>query len=275
MKVKKLMLLTLCILIILYIYIYIGSHNTKFLHISIDDTIVVFADLTNNKDKYNSIFDNETLKFLKKCNEKYGAKFSLYCFYSYSGMELSKFTDKFKSEFEENSDWLKFGFHAFNSTKDYSSVSKDEIINDYNLVINELTRIVGKNSIEHVIRIEKFICSKENVQAIYGLNNGITGLLGSDTIDRKNYYLNDKQNKKLFEKGYYFDKECDIFIYKTDIRVENIKDIDYELENINGDKNLIVFTHEWKLYKENMDKIEKILDFAVKNRYTFKFLEKL
>lgn len=199
----------------------------------------------------------------------------MYCFYSYSGMELSKFTDKFKSEFEENSNWLKFGFHAFNNTKDYSSVSKEEIINDYNMVIDELTRIVGERSIEHVIRMEKFICSKENIKAIHNLNNGIIGLLASDIKDRQNYYLNVGQNKKLFQKGYYFDKECGIFIYKTDIRTESIKDIDKELENIKGDKSLIVFTHEWKLDKENMQRIEKILDFAKKNNYLFSFPKKL
>ena len=90
--------------------------ENKFIHISVDDTIEIFRDLTENENKYDSIFDNEILKFMQKCHNLYGTKFSMYVFYNYGeGITLEQCTNKFRSEFEENSDWLKFGFHALDN----------------------------------------------------------------------------------------------------------------------------------------------------------------
>jgi len=97
----------------------------KEIHISVDDTIYIFKDLTENQEKYNSIFENETLSFLKKCNEQYGAKFSMYCFAEYGDMKLSECTGAYKQEFIENKDWLNFGFHAFDCVVDYSKCSTE------------------------------------------------------------------------------------------------------------------------------------------------------
>ena len=108
-----------------------------YVHFSIDDTIEIFGDLTQNEENYKTIFDNETLKFLKECNERFGAKFSMYCFGEFNGIDLENCTDKFKKEFEGNSEWLKFGFHALNNTRDYSKLSEKETRRDYQQVINQ------------------------------------------------------------------------------------------------------------------------------------------
>lgn len=44
------------------------NEKTKYVHLSIDDTIAIFEDLTENKDNYSSIFENKTLKFLRELN---------------------------------------------------------------------------------------------------------------------------------------------------------------------------------------------------------------
>ena len=47
-------------------------------------------------------------------------KLSLCIFENSDTFDISQCTDKYKKEFEENSNWLKFGFHALNTNSDYS-----------------------------------------------------------------------------------------------------------------------------------------------------------
>lgn len=244
---------------------------SPYVHFSIDDTIEIFEDLTKNKENYQTIFDNGTLKFLKECNETYEAKFSMYCFYEFNGICLENCTDKFKKEFQENSEWLKFGFHALNNIRDYSKLSEEETKKDYQQVIGQLKRIVGEKSITTVIRMEKFVCNKNNAKVLGGVEYGITGLLGADTMGRQDYYLNKKLNYKLFEKEIYYDNSIGITIYNTDLRVEKIENVYEEIDKIKEDKNIIVFTHEGELNGENKNKIVEICEITTQNGYIYDF----
>lgn len=81
------------------------------LHFSIDDTIKIFQDLTQNEKEYESIFENSILNFLWECHQKFGLKVSLYCYYEEGNFDLSTVPDTYREEFLKNSDWLQFGFH--------------------------------------------------------------------------------------------------------------------------------------------------------------------
>ena len=248
------------------------NEKTKYVHLSIDDTIAIFEDLTENKDNYSSIFENKTLKFLRELNLKYGAVFSLYVFYEFQGMKLPNMTDKFKEEFERNSNWLKFGFHAYNQEKDWKTIQQDEMKNDYSSVINELKRIVGENSITQIVRLDRFNITLENAKAISNIEYGITGLLGADSADRENYYLNDEQSKMVHENEYYEDEDTNIYFFDTDLRIENMNDnMEEQLNSMSEDNDLIIFTHEWKLNNNIKEKINKICEWAVENGYVFSF----
>lgn len=187
----------------------INSENNykanSFVHFSIDDCINVFYDLDNKQEKYNSIFDNKLLKYLKKLNTEYGCKFSLYVFEKNDVFDIENCTTKYKEEFEENSDWLKFGFHALSGNSDYNHDSEN-IEKDYNTVINNLTKIVGKNSITNTFRMEKFLLNKENARKLKE-QIGEYSLLGADTENRLDYYLTEEQNRQVFMDEYYFDEE--------------------------------------------------------------------
>lgn len=58
--------------------------------------------------------------------------------------DIANCTDKYKNEFEEISNWLRFGFHALNSKADYEKYESASIVNDYNKVLENLERIVRK-----------------------------------------------------------------------------------------------------------------------------------
>lgn len=57
-------------------------------HLSVDDVVDVFINLTDNQDHYDSIFDNEMLARFRQYHDEYDAKFSLYCFYQSGDFNL-------------------------------------------------------------------------------------------------------------------------------------------------------------------------------------------
>ncbi len=118
----------------------------------IDDVIWVLRDL--EREAPQSLFDNGFFKILKNAHEKYSLKVQLNLFYRtdfYYGMEefnLSMVTDKYKKEFENSSDWLKFGFHSLQEFPDYPLVnsSYDDVYKLYNMIKNEVVRFAGEKS---------------------------------------------------------------------------------------------------------------------------------
>lgn len=250
----------------------VNNERNAFIHFSIDDCIDLFYDLNNSN--YESVFENDLLKYLKKLNSEFGCKFSLFVFGRNEKFDLEDCTDRYRDEFVKNSEWLKFGFHAISGNSNYDE--QNNIVNDYNYVIDNLNRIVGSESITETIRIEKFLLNEENAKKLCD-NNITINLLGADSENRKDYFLSEEQNKKLFQQEYLYDDNTGITFYNTDIRIENIKlfEIDKILDESN-DKNLIIFTHEWMFYgRKNRIftklKIEQICKYAKKRGYKFDY----
>ena len=247
-------------------------NKSKFIHISFDDCIETFESLNDNN--YNLIFDNKFLLTLKEMHDLYGAQFSLFCYNKNDKFELKNCTTRYKNEFENNSGWLKFRFHANDTSSDYNNYS---IINDYNLCIDSLKNIVGEKSLTNIVRLDCFILSQDNIKKLRNSSYPIIGLLAADTNNRQNYYLTENQNNYLFLNDYLYDNENNVFFYKTDIRIENLqlKNIEKSLEEkIRVDDNLIVFSHEWKFYgKKDFTisylKLRKICEYGISNGYNF------
>jgi hypothetical protein len=111
----------------------------------IDDHSFLFTDLA--KERPASAFDHFYLKGLKEINKKYGTKFTLNAFYenAHHGFLLKDMPDIWKSEFHDNSDWLKFTFHAYSEFPDrtYAEASAEEIGREWDMVANEIYRFAG------------------------------------------------------------------------------------------------------------------------------------
>lgn len=177
-------------------------------------------------------------------NNKFNCKFTLYVFYDYNNSGLKYLNKHYKKEFEENSDWLKFGFHALNNYKDYSK--NDEIESDFKLVNEKIRENIGEKSLTNYLRLEKFNLSLNN--AVVLKNNGVIGLLGSDNSNKTSYYLSKNDESYLKSKDYYKDDYFEF--YNTDIRIEN-NDFIFFNNNDLQDEYLVIFTHEWNLNKVN------------------------
>lgn len=222
-----------------------------YIHISFDDTIDIFQDLTNNKETYDSIFDNDTLDFLQVMHNRYGAVFSMFCFFENEdgSFNLGKCTNIYAEEFTANSSWLKFGFHNINGNGNLANASGRQAGTDYKKVINELKRITGSEKcIDNIVRLQNFAGGKEAINEMQKTTTGIRGLLTADD-DRISYYLNVEDNDYIANNDWMWDSENKIYLVSTDLRLENIVFPYNNLQKIAKDdkqnKIIEVFTHEW------------------------------
>lgn len=157
--------------------------------LSSDDNIVFLWDINQNQDTYISIFDNSYLAMYKKAHDLYGAKVHLNLFYempeecSYFEVkrgyfDLSMMTDRFKEEWQANSDWLKLNFHAKSDEPacPYKDTDYNRIYEDCKKVQQEIIRFAGKETLSEETTIHWGACTYEGVQAVRDL--GIKILAG-------------------------------------------------------------------------------------------------
>ena len=79
------------------------------------------------------------MNVLKEMHEKYGLKVQLNLFYRtdfYYGNDeftLAEMTDAYKKEWEDNADWIRFGFHSKQEFPDYPYInaSYDDVKSNY------------------------------------------------------------------------------------------------------------------------------------------------
>ena len=242
-----------------------STHQCGLTHISVDDTLTVFQDLTKNN--YSSIFEHNTFALMKDLHDKYGMTVSFYCYYSIDvngGFNLSDVTDKYTQEFSDNASWMKFGFHAADSQA-YQNLEADFELEYYKKTMAELERITGTSEcLEYVLRLDRYVANANVVETLRA--NGVKGLLIADreTPDRESYDLSLKERTSCYANDLY--TRNDNFIYSpTDIRLENIENDQkfYDLiDEICGEPYVVVFTHE--VYLEDQ-KVQKYLEWSAEH----------
>lgn len=202
----------------------------------------MFEDISANN--YHSVFENATLNWYKELHEKYGVVVSCYVYYEDGDFNLSTFPSKYKKEFEENSNWLRFGFHTINAETSYEN---GDIVVDYTKTIKQLERIVGKKSIDNVIRLQMFQGSYDEIRRLSELKDEpIKGLLTADD-NRKSYYLSDENSKYIYSHDEWYDSKIDLYFFSTDFRTEYVDNINLKPKELSSDSwnnqtgDLVVF----------------------------------
>ena len=246
--------------------------DDKIFHLSFDDVIQCFEDISENE--YDSLFENSTFAWMKNVHDKYGVVISCYVYYEKEKFNLSQCTDKYRTEFANNSDWLRFGFHTINADTSYE---EGIIIDDYNKTITELERIVSTQAIDNVIRLQSFKGSYDGMnELIRTAHEPVIGFLTADD-KRKSYYLETEDNNYIYCHDVLKKENC--YFISTDLRVEYITDVNQKLKELSTDawnnqlNYLEIFSHEWALSVEVRENIEKICKYAAENGYKFQFFE--
>lgn len=238
----------------------------KVIHYSVDDVYEILQELTEHRADYASIFECKRLAALRELHNKYDAKFSMYCFERADGYHISNVTTKFRAEFEHNSDWLTFGYHGRDrKTKFHEGFPLEEFKKSYENVEQAMIAFAGKVSLCHVIRLHFFMCTAQQKQFLK--EKGIVALLASDDA-RISYDLSEEENTHLCKERL-FDK--DLFYYKTDIRLEQVTDMQASLRQMEGLGHVVVFTHEYELDNQ-LEKLEETIRFFARQGYVSSFL---
>ena len=203
--------------------VYYLKNGYKKYRFSFDDVIWSLQDINEHKDEYTSIFDNQFFNLLKQMHDKYGTKMHVNIYYEtprHDGFNLTQMTDKFKSEWQANSDWLKLCFHA-NADKPnrpYAHVSYEQMYFEGKRVIDEIYRFAGQQvHTNGVMTLHFGDCSVEGARALRDLGyNILTGgffwdkITGTDTRQ----YLDVLECNILTKYGFYYDKEEDIYFFR-------------------------------------------------------------
>jgi len=222
------------------IMVLFDRNSIKRYRFSTDDNILFLKDLALNAPKYVSIFDNDYLAFWREMHEKYGARIHFNIYYQTSGFNLSQMPDKYKSEWEENSDWMRLTFHALQDEppSPYVHASYQEALRDFELVTREIVRFAGRSLLSPFTTVHWADASLDACKALR--DSGIKGLVGGFFIDPDvgkpftSYYLNDEMTEYLYGRDYWKDTRTDILFIKHDIVINKIEpdDIAPTLDNI-------------------------------------------
>ena len=232
----------------------------QYVHISFDDVYACLKDITDHADTYDTIFQNAFFAWLQQMHQTYGAVFTLYTF-NYGNhapdYDVSNLPDKYASELVTNAKWLKFAFHAVDNLKKYDEDDVEGITADYKKFTTALLKASGgcAECIDRVNRLGFFAGSKANVEALQQCEYGLLGLLTADNSEERiSYYFNAERTKELNRTGEYWDKENGLLFLRSQLRLENVTDMEAQFARIQSytePKVIEVFTHEQCLYGDS------------------------
>lgn len=252
------------------------KRKAPYLHISVDDSINVFRELSINNPA--SIFDNARLAIYKEMHDKYGACFSLFAFYQNSSntFNLSQMPTTWKAEFIANSHWLKIGFHGVDSTTDYTTISLTDGVEHYTRIINEINRFAGYSSIDNMPRFSNFKGSKTLHAELK--KYGLVGALTADDTRTDDSGLTTAEQTAIRNADDYYNYEIGFYYARTSPRLDavNATAVVTMLKNENNSyntKNVFeMFYHEGReSTTEGKEMIEAMCKYAYDNRIRFDF----
>ena len=252
------------------------KHSEPRYRFSIDDNSFFLRDIARKN--YQSLFDCFYLQGLRELHSKYATRFVLNIYYATEdGFELPRFPDRYKSEWQDNSDWLKLAFHAYANepARPYQYASASKLIADLKKVAEQIIRFAGEQTYSPPTVIHWGMVQPEALKPLF--ENGVRVLsgyfrrLGGDWD--VNYLLDDARSEYLSRHDALMDFDSGIVFSKVDIvcnstSVERIVPV---LEPLTKDPNqaeiMDIFTHEqyfWPFYSNYLPDHFQRLDTAIR-----------
>lgn len=193
---------------------------------STDDNIRFFKDIALHSSTYNSLFDNEYLAFWREMHRKYSTKVHFNIFYEAPDFNLSQMPGKFRSEWQQNADWIRLTFHARarEPSRPYLQASYEQMQQDYRLVVREIERFAGKELLSPFTTIHWGSLTSAAARALR--DEGVRGLVGyfdtSQDLPLVCYYLPLAQIRYLMGRDYWKDMREDLFLVRHDIVIDDV-----------------------------------------------------
>ena len=195
--------------------------------LSLDDNIWFLRDISNNSDTYKSIFENPYLSFFKQIHDTFGTKVHINIYYQTDGFNLSQMTTKYKSEWKENSSWLRLSFHALQNDPDrpYTNAGYDEVKRDCEMVKEQIIRFAGEELMGPVTTLH---WGESTVQGSRALRDaGYVGQVSDFVIENGvpiiSMYLDLEQTKHINERFIWRDNQEGIIFSRISIIINTHK----------------------------------------------------
>ena len=257
---------------------------------STDDNIWFLRDIARNSGTYKSIFDNPYLAFWRDMHRKYRARIHHNIYYETSGFNLSQMPDKYRSEWQANSDWMRLTFHARanDPARPYIHASTEQIREDYRLVTREIERFAGKALLSPVTTIHWAIATRAAARALR--QEGVRVLLGVDAfrddLPYVGYYLTVPQLHSVLGRDYWKDVGEDIIYIHHDMVINHVlpNEVAPRLEQLAADPHqsevieLIIheqyFYPEYRAYEPDYrERVERTIEWVTRRGYKPVFFE--
>jgi hypothetical protein len=122
-------------------------HSFPRYRFSIDDSSFFLRDIYQQG--YRSLSDCFCLAMLRTLHQDYGVKSTVDIHYTTAdGFDLAQFSDRYKGEWRDCSDWLKLAFHARADKPDrpYQDAPPEKLLADLDQVALEIHRFAGTQS---------------------------------------------------------------------------------------------------------------------------------
>jgi len=251
-------------------------HSYPRYRFSIDDNSFFLRDITQKN--YASLFDCFYLKGLRELHDKYGARFVLNIYYTTGdGFELAQFPDRYKSEWQDNADWLRLAFHAYANepTRPYQYAAPTQLIADLDKVAEQIIRFAGEKAYSPPTVIHWGMTQPSALKPLF--DRGVRVLSGYfrqvNGIWDVNYLLDDARSEYLSRHDALMDFSSGIVFSKVDIVCNStpVEHVVPTLAPLAADPNqaevMDLFTHEqyfWPFYSNYLSDHFKRLDVAIR-----------
>ena len=122
-------------------------HSRPRYRFAVDDNAYFLRDIWQKE--YDSLFDCFYLAMWRDLHEKYGTKVVLNIYYTTGDeFDLTKFPDRYRSQWRDNAHWLKLAFHAHadQPPTPYIDSPPEEVIADFDKVGEQIHRFAGEEA---------------------------------------------------------------------------------------------------------------------------------
>ncbi len=171
------------------IQVYVNLNSAKRYRFSIDDNIEWLVDIGRNPDAYPSLFDHYFLGFWRDIHREFGTCVHANIYYQNEARDfnLTMFPEKYRKEWEENSDWLHLSFHALQNypNRIYQDASYDFIGTHFDMVMEQIHRFAGEAVTGHVTTVHWAETTVEGCRALR--DRGVDTLIALPQVYGKPY----------------------------------------------------------------------------------------
>ncbi len=197
--------------------------------LSVDDNILFLMDLGRRPEDYRSLFDHWYLEFWRQMHEQYGAKIHMNIYYQtmFGHFTLRQMPDKWRDEWEANSDWLRLSFHALQCepSRPYRNASYERMAHDYDLVVAEIKRFAGASALGPVTTVHFAEAPADACRALH--DRGIRVLVAifhsGPAECTTGYYLAESVKHHASTRDHYYDAEADLIFITVDAIVNEFR----------------------------------------------------